>query len=542
MLDQMVDELPRKGRQVVQPPHADLQLAHSPRVGKPDDADGMARFQPIGHGTGQYADAGFGLHHAAQCFEARYLDADVEADAHFRGDVGHEALDGASLVERDAAEPRRLGEVNDLPGSKRMIAGDGKDEAVFLIGDDLQLVGPDVAGEYADIDRPFRNGAGNVRAEALLQVDVDMRVRGEEGGERGRQYLGYGRRVGEDAHLALQAAREDLQVAVEPFEIPEHPARVDKQRLAGRRERDTLAETVQERRAQRILQVLDAHRCGADREMHALRPSRQVLRLGNADEEPQVHEVIAKAGHQLSLAVRFRTLNAPFPNNELRSATPHAGWHAKRSFGVRLTGGDGMNDAPQTSWSAELAAFAAGLRYEDIPDPVVDRAVDLFVDWVGSALAGKGMRPIEIVSSFARTMGPESGPSEILIDGSSSSPLFAAFVNGASSPIAEPDDVHNGSVFHPAAVVFPPALAVAQAIGASGRDFMAAVTAGYEVGIRVGEFLGRSHYKIFHTTGTAGALAAAAATGRLLGLSADAMRDAFGSAGTQAAGLWEFLR
>lgn len=66
--------------------------------------------------------------------------------------------------------------------------------------------------------------------------------------------------------------------------------------------------------------------------------------------------------------------------------------------------------------------------------------------------------------------------------------------------------------------------------------------AGYEVGIRVGEFLGRSHYKIFHTTGTAGTLAAAAATGRLLGLSPAAMLDAFGSAGTQAAGLWEFLR
>ena len=116
-----------------------------------------------------------------------------------------------------------------------------------------------------------------------------------------------------------------------------------------------------------------------------------------------------------------------------------------------------MNDAPQTSWSAELAAFAAGLRYEDIPDPVVDRAVDLFVDWVGSALAGKGMRPIEIVSSFARTMGPESGPSEILIDGSSSSPLFAAFVNGASSHIAEQDDVHNDEGFRvPAGVRKPP--------------------------------------------------------------------------------------
>jgi 2-methylcitrate dehydratase PrpD len=102
--------------------------------------------------------------------------------------------------------------------------------------------------------------------------------------------------------------------------------------------------------------------------------------------------------------------------------------------------------------------------------------------------------------------------------------------------------VHNGSVFHPAAVVFPPAVAVAQSIGASGEQLMAACVAGYEVGIRVGEFLGRSHYRIFHTTGTAGTLAAAAAVGNLLGLTPAQMQHALGSAGTQAAGLWEFLR
>jgi 2-methylcitrate dehydratase PrpD len=62
------------------------------------------------------------------------------------------------------------------------------------------------------------------------------------------------------------------------------------------------------------------------------------------------------------------------------------------------------------------------------------------------------------------------------------------------------------------------------------------------VGIRVGEFLGRSHYRVFHTTGTAGTVAAAAAVGRLLELDAAQMVHAFGSAGTQAAGLWEFLR
>src|SRR5690606_18328060 len=95
---------------------------------------------------------------------------------------------------------------------------------------------------------------------------------------------------------------------------------------------------------------------------------------------------------------------------------------------------------------------------------------------------------------------------------------------------------------HAATVVFPAALAMAQALGASGRQLLAASVAGYEVGIRVGEFLGRSHYRIFHTTGTAGTLAAAAAAGHLLGLDAAQMRHAFGSAGTQSAGLWEFLR
>jgi 2-methylcitrate dehydratase PrpD len=139
-------------------------------------------------------------------------------------------------------------------------------------------------------------------------------------------------------------------------------------------------------------------------------------------------------------------------------------------------------------------------------------------------------------------MGPQSGPSEILFTRKTSSPYFAAMANAAASHVAEQDDVHNGSVFHPATVVFSPALAVAQAIGASGMDLLVASIAGYEVGIRVGEFLGRSHYRVFHTTGTAGTLAAAAAVGHLLKLNPEQMLNALGSAGTQSAGLWEFLR
>ncbi|CUI85728.1 MmgE/PrpD family [Achromobacter xylosoxidans] len=192
--------------------------------------------------------------------------------------------------------------------------------------------------------------------------------------------------------------------------------------------------------------------------------------------------------------------------------------------------------------SATLAAFAANLRFEDIPAPVLRRAEDLLLDCLASILAGASARPVLAIDRYAAAMGPADGPSEILINRRRTSPVFAAMVNAAAAHVVEQDDVHNGSVFHPAAVVFPPALAVAQALGRSGRDLLVAAVAGYEVGIRVGEFLGRSHYKIFHTTGTAGTLAAAAAIGRLLGLSPAAMLDAFGSAGTQAAGLWEFLR
>ncbi|WP_082368422.1 MmgE/PrpD family protein [Piscinibacter sakaiensis] len=201
-----------------------------------------------------------------------------------------------------------------------------------------------------------------------------------------------------------------------------------------------------------------------------------------------------------------------------------------------------LDDLAATDPGQALARFAAGLRPEHIPAAVMRRAEDLFLDWFASVLAGKGARAVEILARVVAAQGPADGPAEILIHRRGSSPWVAATINAAASHVAEQDDVHNGSVFHPAAVVFPVALALAQARGASGRALLAAAVAGYEVGIRVGEFLGRSHYTVFHTTGTAGTVAAAATAGHLLGLDAAQMQHAFGSAGTQAAGLWEFLR
>jgi 2-methylcitrate dehydratase PrpD len=190
----------------------------------------------------------------------------------------------------------------------------------------------------------------------------------------------------------------------------------------------------------------------------------------------------------------------------------------------------------------ELAQFVASIDYKALPETVVARAEELFLDWLASALAGRGARPVLVLEGFAERMGPDSGPSEILVSRKRASPYFAALVNAAASHVVEQDDLHNSSVMHPGTVVFPAVLAAAQETGASGRDLIVAAVAGYEAGVRAGEFLGRSHYKVFHTTGTAGKLAAAAGVARLLGLDAERLQQALGSAGTMAGGLWEFLR
>lgn len=231
-----------------------------------------------------------------------------------------------------------------------------------------------------------------------------------------------------------------------------------------------------------------------------------------------------------------------------------------------------------------LAHFAATLTFEQIPAQVIARCEELLLDTIGSMYAGFTERPVKTIKAFALQQGVQyvinahstppsiflplveeetrkeiphssennaiplasatsfTGKAQIIPSGELTSPYFAAMVNAAAAHMVEQDDLHNSSVFHPACVVFPPALAMAQSLNASREEFLTACVVGYEVGIRVGEFLGRSHYKIFHTTATAGTLAAAAAVGSLLHLSPIEMQHAFGSAGTQAAGLWEFLK
>ncbi|KAJ5172077.1 MmgE/PrpD [Penicillium capsulatum] len=201
------------------------------------------------------------------------------------------------------------------------------------------------------------------------------------------------------------------------------------------------------------------------------------------------------------------------------------------------------SQAPGKTRTENLAEWAANLKFIDLPPDVVQKTKDFFLDWLGCTIAGRHHPAVAAMARFAAQMGPSNGNSE-LVDGAltfSTSPAFASLINGASSHVVEQDDLHNRSIMHPATVIYPAALALAQEVDASGKEFIAACVVGYEVGCRVGEYLGKSHYERFHTTATGGVVGVAAAVAHLLRLDAEQTLSSMGTAGTQAAGLWQFL-
>jgi 2-methylcitrate dehydratase PrpD len=116
-----------------------------------------------------------------------------------------------------------------------------------------------------------------------------------------------------------------------------------------------------------------------------------------------------------------------------------------------------------------------------------------------------------------------------------------AFTIGALTHILETDDLHKASVTHPGCVIVPAALAVASRENASATEFLTAVLRGYEACCRVGNAVGPAHYRIWHNTATCGPFGSAIAVASLLGLDDAQCVDALGNAGTQSAGLWQFL-
>jgi len=199
-------------------------------------------------------------------------------------------------------------------------------------------------------------------------------------------------------------------------------------------------------------------------------------------------------------------------------------------------GNEGAHDTER------LAAYAAAVRYEDLPPAVLQRAKDCIADTVAAIIYGAELPWSKMIIAYARR-NSAAGTSSILGDGGA--PVHAgaaALANGAMTHAFELDSLTKpDSGSHPGATVFTAALAVAQERGLSGRELLAGFVAGAEVMFRIGHATKHTNEaRGFHAPGTTGPFGAAAAAGRLMAFDAGKMTNALGIAGSCAGGLLEF--
>lgn len=159
------------------------------------------------------------------------------------------------------------------------------------------------------------------------------------------------------------------------------------------------------------------------------------------------------------------------------------------------------------------------------------------LDWAAVSVAGRD----EPVATVLREQAADEGgtPQATLIGSELRIPArMAALVNGTISHALDYDDTHFAHIGHPSVAVIPAALAVGEAVGASGPAMQEAALIGVEASIRVGVWLGRAHYQVgYHQTATAGAFGATLAAGRLMGLTKGQMQHAIGLVTTRASGI-----
>lgn len=190
-----------------------------------------------------------------------------------------------------------------------------------------------------------------------------------------------------------------------------------------------------------------------------------------------------------------------------------------------------------------LAEFATTLQFDQIPAAVLERAKDCMIDTVAVCTYCSTLESSKIVIDYA-TRYSKGGASVILGTPHAVGAPHAAFANGALAHAFEMDSlVQPGVGAHPGASLTAPGLAVAQEIGASGKELVTAFVAGAEVLYRIGDAARQSIEKLgFHAPGVTGAFGGAVVAGRLLGLDAERMTHAFGIAGSLCAGLLEFSK
>jgi 2-methylcitrate dehydratase PrpD len=199
---------------------------------------------------------------------------------------------------------------------------------------------------------------------------------------------------------------------------------------------------------------------------------------------------------------------------------------------------DGVSATGIEPATKALARFAAELQFDGVPHDVAEAAKTLLLDCLGCTLYASTLPWSVIVQDY---IGAEVARAVAGVWGTSlaTSPALAALANGTAGHGFEIDDVDHRSGLHVTSATVPVALALAEAGGGmSGSDFLAAVVAGIEVGVRVGIAIAPGHFlRGYHPQGTIGPIAAAAAASRALRLDDTRTAHAFGIAASMAGGL-----
>jgi 2-methylcitrate dehydratase PrpD len=170
-------------------------------------------------------------------------------------------------------------------------------------------------------------------------------------------------------------------------------------------------------------------------------------------------------------------------------------------------------DAPAPTFG--LAQFAASLQGDALPADIKTTLGELFLDYVRVASIGAGMPWSAWAERYMASLGGH-GRAAVLFCRERRDAVRAAFLNATYAGSIDADDTHVGSMLHPGSIVFSAALALADETDAGGKDFIAAVAAGYEAMIRIGLSLQPSHFgRGFQSTATCGGFGAAVAAARL---------------------------
>jgi 2-methylcitrate dehydratase PrpD len=189
----------------------------------------------------------------------------------------------------------------------------------------------------------------------------------------------------------------------------------------------------------------------------------------------------------------------------------------------------------------ELSSYVSDLRFGSLPASAVAAAKRVTLDSLGTTIPASKYGPGKAMNSYIAQLGGRAAATVVGTDLKTSTPN-AALANGTMAADMEQDDVHPESNLHASSVFVPALLAVAEDNNVTGRDWITALVAAYDVGCRVSIAMdnGRQYSRGFHPTAVSGTFGATAGAASLLNLDADTVNAAIGLAGCQAAGLLTF--